>query len=388
MINLKFYNYDEELIKAPDFNGSRPFIEISPNIFEIKKQFEPYKNFKNYILIGNGGSNTSFDSFWTALGKDQIKKSVSIVTTMDPDYLKVVRNNNSIKDTLVIMISKSGDTVGALESLLYFNDYEKLIITSKSGALNELANRNNWKTIEHPSIGGRFSGRSVVGYGPSYLLDLDIDSIENGAKKAILEFQKDNNTALELAKFLFNQELAGKADVFMPVYSQFLEGFNHLITQLMHESVCKSGKGQTIFATTAPESQHHSNQRFFGGPKNMAGVFITVKNSNNKINISVSGNCKDILLRDGKLEILDGIDLNQSLQYEALGTIEDASSQKIPLAHVEIEKISPESMGEYLVFWQFVAYYSAVIRGQNPFDQSQVEKSKIISFELRKTNNN
>lgn len=384
MIKIGFYNYDDNFVKVPKFDGDKHFISISPNIQEIKKEFQPFINYKNYIVIGNGGSNTSLDSLWTALGKDRINKSVTIVTTMEPDYLDLVKTHNSIKDTLVIMISKSGDNVGVLESLLYFADYKKLIITSSKGTLFQLAHNNNWPIIDHPPIGGRFSGRSVVAYGPSYLAGLDIDSIEKSAQKAIIDYQRDDNQAIKLANFLYFQELAGKTDIFMPVYTYFLDGFNRLITQLMHESVCKNNQGQTLFATTAPESQHHSNQRFFGGPKNMVGLFVTVEESYNKVVIQVPQNSYDVILRNGKLSDLDGRSLNESLKFEAQGTIEDAKSQMIPIAHIVVDKITSDSMGEFLVFWQFVAYYSAILRNQNPFDQPQVEKSKEISFNLRK----
>lgn len=389
MLKIKFYNYHDDYVKIPEDKRDKAFINISPNINKIKKEFQPYKNYQNYILIGNGGSNTSFDSFWTALGKDRINKSVTIVTTMEPDYLYLIKSHNPVNDTLVIMISKSGDNVGILESFLYFQDYQKLIITSFSGTLYQLAKKNNWPVIEHPSVGGRFSGRSIVGYGPAFLLELDIEKIEKGAKNAVNNFQKNNNLPLKLAKFLFDQEVTGKTDIFMPVYSQFLEGFNRLITQLMHESTGKNGQGQTILAMTAPESQHHSNQRFFGGPKNMVGLFVSVERNHHKINIRVPKNCQNIPLRSAKMAILDGIDLNQSLKFEAQGTIEDAKTQGIPLAHILVDKITPTTVGELLVFWQFVAYYSAILRNSNPFDQPQVEKSKDISFTLRsnKTNN-
>ncbi|EKD56958.1 MAG: hypothetical protein ACD_58C00037G0002 [uncultured bacterium] len=384
MINLKFYNYNLSEAKTPEFKGETPFINLSPNIKEIIKDFSPYKNYKNYIIIGNGGSNTSFDSFWTALRSASINKSATIVTSMEPDYLYQVKSKNPIKDTLVIMISKSGDNVGALESLFFFNEYKKVIITSKKGTLFELSNKMGWSVIEHPQVGGRFSGRSAVGYGPAFLLDLDIAEIEEGAKNALQNYQKDNNDAIKLAKFLYDQEVNGNVDIFMPIYSHFLEGFSHLITQLIHESVAKNGKGQTILAVTAPESQHHSNQRFFGGPKNMIGVFMTVRDSHQSAKINLPKNCQDVALRDGKLDILDGRDLNESLKFEAQGTMKNAEEEKIPLAHIELDKITPFSVGELLVFWQFVTFYSAVLRDVNPFDQPQVERSKNISFTLRK----
>jgi glucose-6-phosphate isomerase len=50
---------------------------------------------------------------------------------------------------------------------------------------------------------------------------------------------------------------------------------------------------------------------------------------------------------------------------------------------MEIDKITEASFGEMLVFWQYFAVYSAMLRNLNPFDQPEVEASKKISLELR-----
>ncbi|HLB32565.1 MAG TPA: hypothetical protein VJL27_03370, partial [Patescibacteria group bacterium] len=81
--------------------------------------------------------------------------------------------------------------------------------------------------------------------------------------------------------------------------------------------------------------------------------------------------------------MLDGANLQHSLSSEAQGTMADAKEQGIPFAHLEIDKLTPAAAGEYLVFWQFVAYYLSVLEDVDPFDQPQVERSKEISFMLR-----
>lgn len=383
MISIKFYNYQDSFEKI-HINKETIFSKYLPDINKIKHAFKPYLNYKNYIIIGNGGSITSLEAYWQALGKGKSKKNLSIVSTMEPDYLELIERENSPKDTLVIGISKSGDTVGVLESLLALKNYPKLIITSLGkGTLFALAKKMLWPIIEHPEIGGRFSGRTPVAYGPAYLLGIDISAIEKGAHQAIKLFMKENSAAWKLAKFLYHMDQSEYHEIFMPVYSYFLEGFNHLVTQLIHESVAKNRKGQTILAVFAPESQHHTNQRFFGGPKNMVGVFVTVEKSHNKKIIQISPKCQNIPFRKNSLEILNNINLNNSLQNEAQGTINDAKNQGFPLAQVIIDKVDPNSVGEYLVFWQYVSYFLASRNCVNPFDQPQVEKSKEISFDLR-----
>jgi len=380
MIKISFENYKAASDGKFTCDAEAPFIAWRPDIETIKKEFAPYDKYQNYIVVGNGGSISTLEALWRALGSSS--KKLTIVPTMEPDFLVLVKRENPVKDTLVIVVSKSGDTVGVLEDTFVFQEYPMLAITTKGkGTLSQLAEKMGWPIVEHPPVGGRFSGRSAVAYGPAHLLGIDITAVEEGAAAASAAYQKPGNAARQLASFMAG---CGRPEMYMPVYSYFLEGFNHLVTQLIHESTGKDKKGPTLLTLGAPESQHHSSQRFFGGPQNMAGIFVTVSRAHHDTAITVPRPVSDLSLRDGKLEMLDGVNLHRSLLSEAAGTITDAQEKGIPLARIELDQIAPQTVGEYLVFWQFVAYYLAVILGVNPFDQPQVERSKEISFNLRR----
>lgn len=384
-MKLTIENYCERAAHKDKFPGGwAEFATYKPDITQIKKQFEPYEKYKNYIVTGNGGSISSLVGFWGAFAH-QSKKNLEIVSTMEPDYLHDVMNRYHQKDTLVIAISKSGTTVGVIESLVYFKNYPVLVITSiGEGTLSAMAQEMGWEKIEHPAIGGRFTGRTAVAYGPARLLGIDIAGIEKGAAAAVEKNTKMDGPAWRVAKFLYDCDTSGgRNEVFLPVYSKFLIGFNHLITQLIHESDAKEGKGLSIIAAEAPESQHHTNQRFFGGPKNMVGIFVTVAKSHQKIKIEVPEKIKNITLRGGTVDDLNNSDLHHSLLCEAKGTMGDAKEQGIPYINIELGEITPEAIGEYMVFWQFVAYYCALLRGINPLDQPQVERSKELALNFR-----
>lgn len=383
-MKLTIENYHESSSHKEKFPTAwAEFATYKPSIEQIKKQFAPYEKYQNYIVIGNGGSISSLNGFWGALGSSS-KENLEIVSTMEPDYLREVARKYQQNNSLVIVISKSGTTVGVLESLMYFKNYPVLAITSVGeGTLSAMAGKMGWEQIDHPAIGGRFSGRTAVGYGPAHLLGIDITGIEQGAAAALEDNAKMDGPAWRLARFLFEVDKGGRDEIFLPVYSHYLNNFNHLVVQLIHESAGKGGKGQTVLTVEAPESQHHTNQRFFGGPKNMVGVFVTVAKPQNDIKIEVPENARDIALRGGTLGDIDHADLHYSLLCEARGTIANATEQKIPLVHIELGEISPQEIGCYMVFWQFVAYFSALLRDENPLDQPQVERSKELSLELR-----
>lgn len=358
------------------------FATYSPDINEIKKQFAPYSNYRNIIVIGNGGSIASLIGLVGTLSSP--KRNIVVVDTMEPSYLQEVRHKCNKESSIVIAISKSGVTVGVIESLLAFNDYRVVVITSiGEGTLSAMASAMKWQQIDHPAIGGRFTGRTAVAYGPAYLAGVDIDAVEEGAVRGVSNSKKPIGNSWRLAKYLYDRELKKDYDIFMPVYSKYLLGYNHLVTQLMHESVGKNGVGQTILAVGAPESQHHTNQRYFGGRKNMAAIFVTANHSEKDIKINVPAGIKELTLRNGSVGDLDDSSLCNSLLSEAQGTISDAKERGMSFAHLELPDLLPSTIGEYMVMWQFTAYFSALLRKVDPLTQPQVERSKEIALTLR-----
>jgi glucose-6-phosphate isomerase len=362
------------------------FAQYSPNFEEIDKLAKKYKNKKNIIVIGNGGSITSFHFFLTALKSN---KNVFLVSTMEPDFLADVKSKCKKEDTVIIAISKSGTNVGPIESLMYFIDYPSVIIITeqKKSAIKEIQERYNFDFIEHPPVGGRYSGFTPSGLMPAAIAGLDIKKIWVGASKAykLYDPKSKNNAAIQLASVLYDLDKKGYGEIFMPIYSSKLFGSGQILTQLIHESAGKERKGPTILAVFAPESQHHTNQRFFGGKRNMLGCFVVVDEQDQKYDIvKVPKKIKDIKLREGTLEDLNDNFYSKALYSEFYGTWKDAVNNKIPNIVLHVDKVTPESAGMYLAFWHYVTAYLCTLYDVNPFDQPQVESSKEISFLMRK----
>lgn len=369
-------------LKLPSFHTYRE------NLSFIRGIAKKYSHISNIIVIGNGGSVTSFKAYYTALAKYNVIKRVEFVTTMEPDFLNELKENYPKNDTLIVVVSKSGNTVSVIESLLYFQGYEKIAVTTiGKGALFEVAIKNNFPAINHPDIGGRYSGLTASALFPAVLLGLDIDKIIAGARKIYnlcnTEAKINENIAFKLAYTLYELDKKGFTEIFTPIYSTKLVGFLPLLMQLIHESSGKNGKGQTLFGDLAPESQHHTNQRFFGGKKNILGLFVTVKYQDDiKTKVNVPKKLWKIKLRDGKLKDLNAITYAKALEFEFLGTYRDAVKNKKPVINLNVDKVDAISVGEFIGLWHYVAMYSALLRGVNPFDQPQVETSKKITFEL------
>lgn len=381
-MQIKFYNTPEPISLDVNLVQEIPnFVNYKPDFALMQKLAEEFSKYQNLIIVGHGGSVTSFAAIYGAMQNHSSKK-VYFVSTVDPVYISRIKKEASTLNTLVIAISKSGETVTQLEALMQFIFYPLLFVTGPVGPLAEIAHRMNAKVVIHPSIGGRFTGFTEVALLPAALCGFDVQKIYKGGQELLQKFSEDNE-ACDAASVLYQLEQKNICDIFLPIYSHELVDFGNLIVQLCHESFGKDGKGQTYFAHEAPESQHHTNQRFFGGPKNIAGWFLGVETLGSNLTTKVPESLADIPLKNSNLSVLDQIPLQSSLQFEREATIEDAKLQNIPLVEMQLTDLSSEEVGRLMAFWQMFAVYSSILRGVDPFNQPQVENSKNISFAKR-----
>ncbi len=381
-MKLEFYNCpkpaDATSVKLPE---TPEFVNYEPDFGMMKEISAQYQQYPNILVIGHGGSITSFYGFYNVL-IEQAKKQVYFLSTVDPDYIFELKKQLKPENTLVIAVSKSGETTTQIEMLAQFLDFRLLIITGKSSPLRAIGEKLNAKIVTHPSIGGRYTGLTEVGLLPAAIAGLDVEGLYEGAKKFYQVYDKEN-LAWKAASVFFQLEQKGFVDVFMPFYSRNLFAMGNVIVQLCHESFGKNQKGQTYFAHEAPESQHHTNQRFFGGQKNIAGFFVSSESFNHPALTVYPPALHSVQIKGRALFDINKIPLEKALEFELYGTLEDARISGIPLALLETASFSAREIGGLLAFWQLYAVYSSALRQVNPFDQPQVENSKIISFNKR-----
>lgn len=383
-MNLQFFNTPQpEKFDPSILPKERPvFLDYEPNFTAMEEAVKPYKDFKNLLLLGNGGSVSIFEGLLSAL-QNKTTKQVYIVSTVDPDYIYELKQKLSPTDTVILSLSKSGKNTTQMESYMQFIDYPTIIVTESGTSLDMIAKRLDKHVVISPPIGDRYAANAETVLLPLLLSNIDIVPVYKGMK----EFQamsEQDNIAWQVASVLWQLEQQGVLDVFVPMYNHRLSLFGHLISQLCHESFGKDGKGQTYIAAEGPEWQHHMTQRFFGGPKNVAGFFISLNHYNHALVTTVPENLQDIPMRDSFLSVLHGIPLDKALEFEVQGNIEDANRQHIPLLHLQVSDLGPGEMGRFTAFWQLSTVYASALRNVDPFDQPQVEASKNISFEERK----
>lgn len=381
-MNLQFYNCPEaesiEVLGKLEVPG---FVSYKPD-FKLLEDFKKaYAGYENILVIAHGGSVSPILGFYGSL-KYSATKNVVFLSTVDPDYITELKTKYKPENTLVISVSKSGDNMTQLETFSQFLNYPNIVVTGKSSPLRAIAEKIKSKIVMHPPIGGRYTGLTEVNLLPAAIAGLDVKALYEGALEYYHSFEKENDS-FKTASIFWQLEQKGFVDVFMPFYSHNLFPMSAIIVQLCHESFGKAGKGQTYFAHEAPESQHHTNQRFFGGQKNIAGFFFSAKNFQNNSTVVYPAETHSVQIRGRHVADVSKIPLEKIMQFELQGTLEDAKINSIPLAHLEVENFSAFEMGKFSAFWQLYAVYSSLLRGVDPYNQPQVENSKNISFSKR-----
>ncbi len=375
-----------ETINIPPFEDKKielpepEFLTYQPDFSAMHDAWKKHGGAKNILIIGHGGSVSSFVGFAGAL---PAAKNIKFLSTVDPDYITELRHTLRRDETIVIAISKSGETVTQLEALMHFLDYPLLFVTAHGSTLDKIAKKISAPVFEHPSIGGRYTAFTEVGLLPAAIAGMDVKALFEGAQRTYTEYRRDN-LASRVAQIMYQLEQHGYVDVFLPFYSHRLSSFADLIVQLCHESFGKNGAGQTYFAHEAPESQHHTNQRFFGGRTNVAGLFTTLDHFHNQEELTVvPANLHSVPLKSGALFELNKIPLSFAMHAEYTGTWQDAKANMIPCVALHVNSMDPKEVGAFTAFWQLYAVYSSLLRDVDPFDQPQVESSKNLSWQQR-----
>ena len=106
------------------------------NDFKLKfnlKELKKYKKFKRIITIGFGGSILGTQAINSFLKKTD--KELIFINNLNPDQIKEINNLKNLKNSLFLIISKSGNTIELLSIINFFkknanfNKNNSLIIT-------------------------------------------------------------------------------------------------------------------------------------------------------------------------------------------------------------------------------------------------------------------
>ena len=334
-----------------------------------KKDINKYKFYKDFRLIGMGGSILGTEAIYQFL-RHKIKKIFYFYNNLIPQIKNLKKMPN-------IIVSKSGET---LETISNFNiilknkNNKNIIITENTNNyLRRLSNKIKSDIFEHKNyIGGRYSVLSEVGMLPAELMGLN----EKNFKK--FNYLIKNKRFLE--NLIINVEniihyvKKNKKNSIILNYDESSENFFKWYQQLTAESLGKKSKGITPIISSMPKDNHSLLQLYLDGPKNCFFTFfnVTSKTSNKQSN--------KFILNDKKY--LKNKNLNEILEAQEKSTQNIFRKKNIPFRSFNIKKKDENTLGELFCFCVLETILLGHALKVNPLDQPSVELIKTETKRL------
>ncbi|MCZ6671277.1 MAG: bifunctional transaldolase/phosoglucose isomerase [Acidobacteria bacterium] len=315
------------------------------------------EKFSHILLLGMGGSSLCPDVLNRTFGKQDRFPEFHVLDSTDPAQIRSTENRIRLDQTLFIVASKSGSTLEPNIFKEYFFERVKekvgpeetgsrfLAITDPRSALQEMAERGRFRRICFglPGIGGRYSALSDFGMVPAACMGIDVPRFLAGAVRMAGEcaatVPADANPGVILGAVLGVLGMGGRDKVTL-ITSPRLRALGGWLEQLLAESTGKQGKGLIpVDGEPLGDPGQYGNDRLF--------VQIVLEND------------------------------PDADQATAVRRLEEAGHPvvRIPVA-------DPHDLGGEFFRWEFATAVAGSIIGINPFDQPDVEASKIATREL------
>ncbi|HID47971.1 MAG TPA: glucose-6-phosphate isomerase [Methanococcaceae archaeon] len=345
-----------------------------------------YREFKYILVIGMGGSILGTQAIYEGVkgiyANELNEKKVFFLDNSDPELLYSILKIVDLKETLVFVVSKSGNTVETLANFFILKEMmekkgcgkDNIVIISSGGVLKEIGEREDYQIFEIPeNVVGRFSVLSSVGLVPLSAMGVDIERLISGARDMDKICRRDDlfkNPALmnALIHHLFLNR--GKSiSVLMP-YMERLYRFSMWYRQLWAESLGKNGKGQTPVAALGAKDQHSQLQLYLDGPRDKIITFIRVKRFREDFNIRYRGH------------YLEDHTLSQLINLQQLGTERALTARGVPNLSIVLKDLDEYTLGKLIYMYEMTTAFMGEMLGVNAFDQPAVEEGKRITREL------
>jgi transaldolase / glucose-6-phosphate isomerase len=315
------------------------------------------EQFKDVVLIGMGGSSLGPEVLAEAFGQTSGWPRLRIIDSTVPAQILALDASLDLGRTLFIVSSKSGsttepnalkdyfyrrvaDTVGAGKAGPHF-----VAITDPDSSLEKTAKAEGFRRIffGEPSIGGRYSVLSPFGLVPAAAAGIDVAEFAKAAQAMMHACGPDappaDNPGVALGIALGAASSAGRDKVTI-FASPRLASFGAWAEQLIAESTGKNSKALIpVDGEPIGPPELYGNDRFF-------------------IDLTFAGEA----------------DTGHETKLAAL--------RRAGHPVVRIVQTSPLSLGEEFFRFEIATAVAGVIMGLNPFDQPDVEASKIKTREL------
>ena len=304
--------------------------------------------FTHVVVLGMGGSSLCPDVLARSFGTVDGSPQLLVLDSTDPAQVMGLEGRLDLARTLFIVSSKSGSTLEPSIFEAYFYERMRSIMDDRAGShfiaitdpgsqLEKTAQSKSFRHILHgvPSIGGRFSALSMFGMAPAAAMGLDVARILDGAAamaNACRNERGPDNPGVALGVNIGELTKSGR-DKLTFIVSPPIESLGEWLEQLLAESTGKNGK-----AVIPVDGERIGNG--YGDDR----VFAYIR------------------LRDGA----------DSAQDTAVEGLESAGH---PVIRLELN--DRYELGSEFFRWEVATAVAGSILELNPFDQPDVEASKI-----------
>ena len=310
--------------------------------------------FTHVLLLGMGGSSLCPEVLSVTFGQQEGSPTLHVLDSTDPAQVKAFEDKLDLVKTLFIISSKSGSTLESnIFKQYFFERLEQTLGEGKAGAhfvavtdpgskLEEVARRDGFRHIFHgvPSIGGRYSALSQFGMIPAAAMGIDVRCLLDRADEMAIacspRLPVERNPGVVLGLILGLAAKVGR-DKLTLIASPRLHDLGAWLEQLLAESTGKQGRG-IIPVDREPlgSPEDYGNDRVFAY-------------------LSLEGQT----------------DAQQDAAVEKL--------EKAGRPVVRLNLRDAYDLGAQFFLWEIAAAAAGSVLGINPFDQPDVEASKIVT---------
>ncbi len=325
----------------------------------LRKVAEDAKSggFSDVLLLGMGGSSLCPEVLRLTYGKIAGYPDLHVLDSTDPAQIRSFDDKIDPARTLFIVSSKSGSTLEPNIFKQYFFERVKqaigaekagsrfIAITDPGSKMQKVAEADKFRHIFYglPSIGGRYSALSNFGMVPGAVMGLDakkfLERTEEMVQACASCVPVEENPGVILGLILGSAAKAGR-DKLTIITSPGIYDLGAWLEQLIAESTGKQGKGIIPVdreAMGAPEL--YGNDRVFA-----------------------------------YLRLESEPDPQQDAKVAAL---EKAGH---PVVHISLT--DTYDLGQEFFRWEIATAVAGSIIGINPFNQPDVEASKVVTRNL------
>ena len=328
------------------------------------------------LTIGIGGSALGARTITAALGPADTDHRV--LDNVDPAQVETLLAELPLAETLVHVVSRSGQTAETLANFLVVREVmetagvdwtERTVFTTGAeGPLRELADRQGIPALSTPAgVPGRFSALSAVGLVPAAVRGHDIEALLAGAREVELSDSLFDCPAYAYGALVYALDRRGADVQVMMPYAEGLESFAEWYAQLFAESLGKDDSGPTPVRALGATDQHSQLQLYRAGPANK---FVTLLRPRERPTMPIPDPDSD------DISYLGGHGLGALLDAEFEATEASLAESGRPNVRVEFERIDARGLGRLLYEMEVACILAGELYDIETFTQPAVEWGK------------